>query len=53
MSDKNQRFQINISTDLKTREKFNELRKESGYTAHGFIKHLLDLYENSKNNKNI
>ena len=48
MKDNNQRFQINISTDSKTRDKFNELRKESGYTGQGFIKHLLMLYENSK-----
>ena len=51
MTDNKQRFQINISTDSKTREKFNDLRKESGYTAHGFIKHLLTLYEKSQNKK--
>lgn len=51
MGDNKQRFQINISTDSKTRKKFNELRKESGYTAHGFIKHLLDLYEKSQDNQ--
>lgn len=51
MNDNKQRFQINIATDSKTRDKFNDLRKESGYTSHGFIKHLLDLYEKSQNNQ--
>lgn len=48
---KPKRILINLVADEETRQKYNQLRKESGYTPLGFIKHLLGLYEKSQNNQ--
>lgn len=42
---KPKRILINLVADEETRNEYNQLRKESGYTPLGFIKHLLSLYK--------
>lgn len=42
---KPKRILINLVADEETRQEYNQLKKESGYTPHGFIKHLLSLYK--------
>lgn len=42
---KPKRILINLVADEETRQEYNQLRKESGYTPLGFVKHLLSLYK--------